>query len=460
MMVASDTDARMRVAAVPPAGLVDPARLNDSPRRALIAGGIVAVAFFVVLLGWAAFARLDAAAHGSGQVIVAGNRQVIQHRYGGNIDHILVRDGQQVARGQVLVRLSGSEVAATERALAASVIDLQAQRARLQAEVTGQPIVWPAAFAHAREEDRALIAAALRLQRAQAAARRELLAASRSVLAEQRDQLGQQVNGFQAQARAAATQRRSLQAQMDSTRRLAERGDVSRNTVRALERSLAELDGNNDDFTARAAAAQEQIAGTGQQMAQTRRQWIEQSAAALRDTQFQLNDALPKWIAAREQLERTVIRAPAAGRVVDLRVHSPGGVVAAGQPILDIVPDRVPLEIRASFAPEDIDGVFEGREAEVKFLSLHDRDLPIVLGIVRNVSADSVEDPRTGLSHFTAQIVVPEAQVALLRAVREGDAGIRPGVPVQVSVRLRPRTALQYMLDPLTESLSRSFAER
>lgn len=450
----------MTATSMPPAGFADPAQLNDSPRRAVIAGAIVAVAFFVVLLGWAAFARLDAAAHGSGQVIVAGNRQVVQHRYGGDITRILVREGQQVTRGQMLVRLSGAEVAATERALAASVIDLQAQRARLQAEVTGQPIAWPAAFARASGEDRPLIAAAIRLQQAQAAARRELLASSRNVLAEQRDQLGQQVRGYEAQARSITVQRNSLQAQMDSTRRLAERGDVSRNTVRALERSLAELDGNNDDFAARAAAAREQIAGTAQQIAQTRRQWIEQSAGALRDTQFQLNDALPKWIAAREQMERTVIRAPVAGRVVDLRIHSAGGVVTAGQPILDIVPDRVPLEIRASFAPEDIDGVFEGREAEVKFLSLHDRDLPIVLGTVRNVSADSVEDQRTGLSHFTAQIVVLESQVALLRAVRRGDAGIRPGVPVQVSVRLRPRTALQYMLDPLTESLSRSFSER
>ena len=98
------------------------------------------------------------------------------------------------------------------------------------------------------------------------------------------------------------------------------------------------------------------------------------------------------------------VRAPAAGRVVDLRVHSAGGVVAAGQPILDIVPDRVPLEIRASFAPEDIDGVFEGREAEVKFLSLHDRDLPIVLGIVLCVALALLLD---GLIVLGARLATP-----------------------------------------------------
>lgn len=441
-------------------GFVEPAALDDSPRRALIAGGVVAALFFVLFLGWAAVARLDAAAYGDGQVIVAGNRQTVQHRYGGNVERILVREGQRVAAGDVLIRLSGSEVAATERALAASVIDLQAQRARLQAEVTGGPIRWPAEFSRAPAEDRPMIEAAKRLQIAQEGARQRLLASSRGVLAEQQDGLAEQIRGYDAQQASAAVQRSSLNAQMESTRRLAQRGDVSRNTVRALERSLAELDGNAADFAARAAAMREQIAGTRQQIAQTQRQAANEAATTLRDTQFQLNDALPKWIAAKEQLERTVIRAPVAGRVVDLKVHSVGGVITAGQPILDIVPDRAALEIRASFQPEDIDGVRAGREAEIRFLSLHERDLPILLGQVRNVSADSLQDERTGLNHFTALIVVPDSQLAMLRAVRGADTGIRPGVPVQVTIKLKQRTALQYMLDPLTESMRRSFGER
>jgi HlyD family secretion protein len=441
-------------------GPADPAWLDDGPGRALTVGLIVAALFFVVFLGWAAIARLDAAAYGTGQVIVTGNRQVVQHRYGGNVERILVREGQRVAAGDVLIRLSGSEVAATERALAASVIDLRAQRARLRAEVTGGPIRWPAEFTRASIEDRPLVEAAKQLQRAQAAARQRLLASTNGVLLEQQDGLAAQIRGFDAQADAMTLQRGSLTAQMESTRRLAERGDVSRNTVRALERSLAELDGGHADYAARAAAMREQIAGTRQQMVQTERQSIDTAAAMLRDTQFQLNDLLPKWIAAREQVERTVIRAPVAGRIVDLKVHSPGGVITAGQPILDIVPDRAPLEIRASFAPEDIDGVHAGREAEIKFLSLHDRDLPILLGNVRTVSADSLQDERTGLSHFTAQITVPPTQLRLLRAARQGDTGIRPGVPVQVTIKLKERTALQYMLDPLTESVRRSFGER
>jgi HlyD family secretion protein len=116
--------------------------------------------------------------------------------------------------------------------------------------------------------------------------------------------------------------------------------------------------------------------------------------------------------------------------------------------------------IRAQFAPSDIDGVEEGREAEVRFLSLHERDLPILLGQVRSVSADALHDERSGASYFTADVTVPTTQYAELRKLRGGDTGIRAGVPVQVFIRLRKRTALQYMLDPLTEAFSRSFRER
>ncbi|MBM6577033.1 HlyD family type I secretion periplasmic adaptor subunit [Microvirga sp. SRT01] len=434
--------------------------LDDSPRRALIVGSGVAILFFVVFLGWAAMARLDAAAFGGGQVVVAGNRQVIQHRYGGDVEQVLVRDGQRVRAGDALVRLSGSEVAATERALAGAVIDLQAQRARLEAEVTGGTIRWPKEFAQVEGADRLLVDAAKRLQLAQSQAQRNLLSSRYGILRSERDQLARQIQGFEAQSASTAEQRESLQAQMESTRRLAESGDVSRNTVRALERNMAALDGSNADLIARAAASRAQVAGTRDQVAQARRQLVDENAKMLRETQFQLNDALPKWIAAKEQVERTIVRAPVSGRVVDLRVHSAGGVIAAGQPILDIVPDAAPLEVRATFAPEDIDGVVSGKPAEVKFLSLHDRDLPILMGVVRTVSADSVRDDRTGLSQFTATIVIPDDQVAMLRAARGADTGIRAGVPVQVTVTLQKRSALQYMLDPLTETLSRSFSER
>lgn len=434
--------------------------LEDSPRDALWIGWIVAIFFFVLLVGWAAFARLDAAAQGEGQVSVSGNRQTVQHRDGGIVQALDVREGQHVKDGQVLIRLQGAEVAATERALSGSVIDLQAQRARLEADIRGGAIQWPATFAQATGDDLQLVDRAKRIQLAQVNARGNSLASNRAVLRQQEAEVASQSVGYTAQSRASVAQRESLQQQLESTRKLADEGFVSRNSVRAIERSIQQLQGADADYASRAAAARQQIGQTREQVIATSRKYVEDSAALLRDTQFQLNEAMPKLIAAKEQLERTVIRAPVSGRVVGLRIFSRGGVIQAGQPIMDIVPDAAPLIIKANFQPSDIDGVTEGVEAEVRFLSLHERDLPILLGRVRNVSADSLHNEQSGRDFFTAEIVVPKDQLAQLEAVRGNDTGIRAGVPVAVLIKLRKRTALQYMLDPLTETFSRSLHER
>lgn len=435
-------------------------KLDDSPKSAISTGVILSVLFFVVLVGWAAFARLDAAAAGDGQVSVSGNRQTVQHRDGGYVEQLNVREGQHVVAGQILIRLKGAEVAATERALAGSVIDLQAQRARLEADIRGAPIAWPASFATATGDDAALVQRAKQLQLAQRSARSNSLAANRAVLRQQEREVANQTTGFSAQSVASQQQRASLQQQLESTRKLADEGYVSRNSVRALERAIQQLEGADADYASRAAASRESVGQAREQSIATSRRYVEDSATLLRDTQFQLNEIMPKWLAAKEQLERTVIRAPLAGRIVGLRVFSVGGVIQPAQPILDIVPDAAPLVVKANFSPGDIDGVYAGREAEVKFLSLHERDLPILLGTVRTVSADALVDEKTGRGYFTSEIVVPQSQLNLLKKVRGADTGIRAGVPVSVLVKLRRRTALQYMLDPLTEAFSRSMHER
>jgi len=391
---------------------------------------------------------------------VAGNRQTVQHRDGGVVSALKVKEGQHVGAGQILIELAGAEVRAQERSLTDSVINLQAQKARLEAEVSGRSISWPEAFASLTGDDLVMAQRAMALQQGQVGARRGALSATYGVLKQQKAQVAQQATGFREQQAAAERQRKSLQDQLEGTRELAEKGFVSKNQVRTIERAIAQLEGSRAEYRSRDAAAREQIGEMEREAIQSQSKYVEDSANLLRETQFQLNDLLPKLLAARDQLNRTQIRAPVAGRVVGLKIFTVGGVVTPGQPLLDIVPDAAPLIIRANFAPGDIDGVREGSAAEVKFMSLHERDLPILVGNVRNVSADSLHDEATGRSYFTAEIVVPQNQLKMLRDVRGADTGIRPGVPVQASVRLRRRTALQYMLEPLTEMFSRSMHER
>lgn len=436
------------------------AALDRPPAQVAITGWIFAALFFVGFLGWAAFARLDAAAQGQGQISVVGNRQTVQQRDGGVIASLDVREGAHVKAGQVLIRLAGDEARAQERSLASSIINLQAQDARLEAEIAGGPIVWPASFARLPAEDRALAEQAKQLQLGQYQARRQSLDAEHSVLRQQAAQLRAQAAGSRAQSAAAASQRDSYNEQLQAMAPVAAKGFVSKNQLRALERSVSEMDGAEADYRARAAAANEQIGESRDQFIQAERKYVADAADQLRDDRFKLDDLLPKLAAAREDFARTVIRAPVAGRVVDLRVFTEGGVISPGQPILDIVPDAAPLVVQAQFDPTDIDGVAEGMPAEVRFLSFHERDLPILQGIVRNVSADTLHDDKNGRTYYTAEIVVPHDQLAMLAKARGTTGGLHPGIPVLVTVRVRARTALAYLFGPLTESLSHAFHQR
>lgn len=434
--------------------------LEDSPEKGIRFGLIIVLGFFGLFLGWAAIARLDASAIGQGAVTVQGSRQTVQHRDGGTVSELKVREGQHVKTGQILIELSGEEVRAQERALASSVIDLQAQKARLEAELSGTAIKWPDGFTNPDPENKELIQNAINLQTQQFNARRQALAASAQVSSDQAAAVRAQSAGVSAQQRAAAEQRASMEDQLARSRELAEKGYISMNNIRAMERQIAALSGSSAEYGARAASAQEQIGQIRSEYLQLKRRTTEESAALLRDAQFQLNDLLPKWQAAREQLKKLQIRAPVTGKVVDLSIFTVGGVISPGQPLMDIVPDRAPLIVKANFAPQDIDGVREGGEAEVKFLSLHESDLPIITGKVRNVSADAITDEATQRQFFTSEIIVPQSEVDKLRRARGEDTGIRPGVPVQVFVKLRKRTALQYMLDPLTQAFRYSLHER
>ena len=167
---------------------------------------------------------------------------------------------------------------------------------------------------------------------------------------------------------------------------------------------------------------------------------------------------LPKLAAARDQLARSEIRAPATGNVVGLTVFTPGGVIEPGAKLMDIVPARMPLTIEARLGASDGDDVRVGQTAFVRFESLHERALPALQGKVTRVSADAFTDERTGASYYTAEIDVPLSELKKVEELRGNDA-LRAGLPVSVTVPIRKRTALQYAFEPLTSAVRRSFKE-
>jgi HlyD family secretion protein len=432
---------------------------SDDPSKEIRIGVIISVLFFVVFLGWAAVARLDAAAVAPGRLVVSGQRQTVQHREGGVVAQILVKEGARVERGQILMRLAGADVRAQERALTSQAIALLAQRARLRAEQAGLgSITPPPEFAQLAPEDQPAAAQALRLQQTQLRTRAAVLSAQRGVLGQRTAQAGSQGTGSASQVQAINEQIRLIDEELAGLRQVAERGFVSQNRLRALERAKADLLGQKGQYSANVAQSSGQAGETRLQVLEAQSNYLERVATELRDVEASLGDVMPKLSAARDQLARTEIRAPATGTVVGLTVFTPGGVIAAGQKLLDIVPDRAPLTIEANVSNADGDDVRVNQQAFVRFDTLHERTLPALEGRVSRISADAFVDEKTGASFYTAEVAVPQSELKRIYDVR-GEDVLRAGMPVVVHIPVRKRTALQYAFEPLSGAFRRAFRE-
>ena len=423
---------------------------TDDPRRDIRIGAGIGIFFFVILLGWAALAPLDAGVYAQGSVAVSGNRQAVQHAAGGVVGAIHVREGQKVRAGQVLVEMQSPELQALERALTAEYFTLVAQRSRLLAERSGQSgFAPPAEFANLPAQDRPIAEQALQLQRSQLQARSGSLSAQTSVLGQRSRQLAEQQSGYSQQRVSLREQQRILQDELSGLKELEKKGFASTNRVRAVERAVEELRGREAAMTAEMARAGEGMGETRMQSLSLRRGSLEEVAAELRDTQTRLSDILPKLVSSREQLQQSRLRAPASGQVVGLSVFTVGGVASPGQTLMEIVPDNRNLVIQAQVSPGDADDVFHGQQAQVRFAGVHDRTLPLLTGTVRTISADRLTDEASGLSYFVAEVEIAQSELDRVRGAL-GQGQLRPGLPVEVVMTSRKRTALAYLLEPLT----------
>ena len=437
-----------------------PDEAPDDPRRDVRVGIIVAGLFFVLFLGWAAFAPLDAAAYAQGQLVVSGQRQSVQHRDGGVVAAIKVAEGRQVDKGDLLIELAGAEVRAQERALAAQMINYQAQRARLEAELSGAgAIKWPAEFSTATGARRAEIDEAIRVQSNEFRARRSSLAAQSQVLGQQSAQASQSATGYQSKMVSSAEQERLIQAEIDALRPAAEKGFVSQSRMRALERAKADLKGQRGQYQANVAEARSSASGGRLRQIEAQNSYRERASAELREVEFALGELMPKYRAARDQLERLRIRAPVSGTVIGLSIFTVGGVIAPGQTLMDIVPEKADLVVAAKVGIGDADDLRVGQEAQVKFLGLHERAMPIIMGKVTRLSADSLVDEKSGEAFYTAEVRVPADQMEQIKQFRGKQFEFRAGAPVAVLVPLRKRTALQYALEPLADTMWTAFRE-
>ncbi len=424
------------------------ARVGD-PRREIVTGAAIAFVFFIVLLGAAALIPLNAGVHAEGAIAVLGNRQAVQHKEGGIVTALHVRDGDHVHAGQVLIELATPELRAEERSLTSDYLSLLAQRARLLAERAGESdFAPPPEFASLPPADRELAAQVMQLQRAQMRAHGSSLAAQQSVWRQRSLELGEQQSGYSKQRASLQEQQRLIAEELASLRQLQQKGFASLNRIRALERAEADLKSQEAQMVAEYARAGEGMGETRMQSLTLTRSNIEQIASDLRDTQAKLSETVPKLIASREKLQRSMVRSPATGRVVGLTAFTVGGVVTPGQTLMEVVPEGKMLVVQTQVQPNDADDVFPGQPARIRFRSQRDSSLPLLDGRVRTISADSFTNEETGRSYFRAEIEVPPSEMEQVRDLL-GRGELRPGLPVEAILAVRKRTALQYLLEPL-----------
>jgi len=436
-----------------------PAEVQDNPEFETQLGLTIAGTFCILILGWASFAQMDVGAYAHGEVSVSGNSPSVQHRDGGIITGLKVAEGDHVQAGQVLIELSPEQTRASERSVSAQVYALLAQRARMLAERDRlASFSLPPELQNLPAEDQALADAAIQLQRQHFNARRTVRATESGVLIQQTQQLIEEAKGLERQALSVREQARLINEELLAMRSLMEKGYAPLTRVRAIERSAAALSGEEASLNAqlartRAAISESQLTATGVDV-----RLNEQVTDELKQLDVQLNDLQPRLKELRDRIERHVIRAPATGSVVDLKVFTLGGVIQPGQTLMKVVPDDASQVIVASVNPMDIDNLRLGMDTKIQFPSLRDRSPPVIIGQVRNISADSLisETDRTGTAYYRAEISVSDDEMKKLgSSARE----IRPGMPVEVVIITRKRSLLQYLSEPLTRNLFRSGSE-
>ncbi len=430
-----------------------PSRSMVSARRYILFGLAVLLLLVGGLGAWATIAQLSGAVISPGVVAVSSNRQTVQHLEGGIISALLVRDHQTVAAGQLLVKLDDTQARATLAIIDGRLDLLRAQAARLQAERDGlAAIVVPESMDDRLEEPavREIIDGQVELFEA----RRLALDGETEILTQRVAQLEDQIGGLEAQQAAKDSQIELISEELVGLEQLYRQGYAPRTRVLELQRARERLPGEVGEHLADLARAQTRIGETRLQIIQL--QWDVREAAVeqLREVQAQIYDLEQRRAAALDELKRLDIYAPVAGAVVDMSVHTVGGVAAPRQPLMDIVPEEDELVIEAQIAPHDIDKIAGGLPAVVRLSAFDLRTTPELNGTVFAVSADRLIDETRGVAYYQVDVRIPESELARLE-----DLTLLPGMPAEVFINTGERSALSYLVKPLADSLAHVFRE-
>ena len=426
---------------------------NTSLRRFQLLGFASLFVMFGVVGGWSVLTELNGAVIAPATIMVESFSKKVQHREGGIVGEIRVKDGDRVEVGQPLVILDNTETRAELAIIGGLLDEALTKRARLEAqrdkatEITFPPEI----AARAGEADLAAIMAG---QTKLFAARLSAINGKKEQLSQQIDQLTEQIGGLDSQKISKDRQLGLIKGELKDLKDLQSKGLIPVSRVMAMDRETASLDGQRGELVANKASAEAHIAEVKLQILQVDEEDQSQTLTELRDIEGKVAEYKERKLAAASRLERMVIKAPITGSIYQLAVHTIGGVISPGEPIMLIVPEADDLVLQAQVKPQDIDQVQAGQFAHVKFPAFNSRITPDISAEVTQVSADTSRTDQNSPPVYIVRLTISAAELAKL-----GSNKLKPGMPAEAFIQTRAQTPLSYFLKPLTDQFAHALRE-
>ena len=417
-----------------------------------IVGLLIIVLCFGLFGSWAALAPLERAAFAAGTVKVASNKKTVQHLEGGTVKRILVQDGEAVEAGDLLVELDSSQLVAQFDVFTHQLMQARIIAKRLLAEQQQKLVIDVGSIALPKGDERTQV----------------MLANQQDLLIARTTAMSGRVNVFQQRIRQLESNRSGLIEQNNTTNmllasyktdlndqnELLKEGYAQISRVRDLERNISTLNGDVAKVNSSINALDMQVNETKLNITQLRKDRTAEVAQQLAETDMAINELQEKNAILAEKISRTLILAPVTGNVLNMTLHTVGGVVAQGRSILDIVPYQDRLIVEAQIAINDIDSVAVGSTADIRFSVFNEVKSTVIEGRIEYISADRLVSENGGFPYYLARLEVTDKGMIAL----EGHTLI-PGMPAEVLINTGTRTLLQYLLQPALEAYSRSFIE-
>lgn len=421
---------------------------DDTPIRKI--GYIVIFVVFVICGGWSMFAPIDSAVLASGTLKVKSSRKTVQHLEGGIVNEIRVRDGDHVEEGEVLLVIDQTQARAELALLKGQLISAQGVAARLVAE---RDELAEVAYPYSDLNDERVVQV-IASENQQFIVRRQSRNGEVEVFEQRGEQLRNQIKGLEELIVSKKKLLVSYNEEIADNQALLKDGFVDKQRLRNVQRSETQLQGEIAEYRSKIDGINVQITEVNLQIVQLNKQFRTEVANQFTDIEGKVFDLKERASAMAERVRRTEVLAPAAGMVLGLAVHTEGGVISPGTPILDIVPDGEELIVEAELQTVDIDRVSLGMLADLRFSAFKSGTTPVIKGEVIKLSADSLINQNTGMPYYSVRLSVSDEGMETL-----GDQELLPGMPAEVLINTGSRTLFQYLMQPATDAVARSMIE-